>query len=297
MLYYASHSGDEVEAGMEIGLIGLGKMGGNMAERIRQAGHTVVGFDRTPDWPRRRLAQGARRPLAAPRVVWVMVPAGEPTHQTIHELGEVLSEGDVVIDGGNSRYTDDAKHAEQLGDQGHRLRRRRRLRRRLGPEERLRADGRRRRRRTSRRRSRSSTRSSPRASSASCTPARVGAGHFAKMVHNGIEYGMMQAYAEGWELLEAAAAGRPTCTEVFRSWREGTVIRSWLLDLLVRALDEDEHLHEAPRLRRRLRRGPLDRRGRHRQRRADAGDHRLAVRPVRLAPGRLAGDEDGRGAA
>ena len=98
---------------------------------------------------------------------------------------------------------------------------------------------------------------------------KVGAGHFSKMVHNGIEYAIMQAYAEGWELLEKVDLV-DNVTEVFRSWREGTVIRSWLLDLLVAALDEDPGLAKIARLRRGLRRGPLDRRGRHRQRRRHA---------------------------
>ncbi len=119
---------------------------------------------------------------------------------------------------------------------------------------------------------------------------QVGAGHFSKMVHNGIEYAIMQSYAEGWELLEKVAEV-DNVTEVFRSWREGTVIRSWLLDLLVAALDDDTHLDKICRLRRGLRRGPLDRRGGHRPRRADAGDHRGALRPVRLPAGRQPRDE------
>ena len=119
---------------------------------------------------------------------------------------------------------------------------------------------------------------------------KVGAGHFSKMVHNGIEYAIMQAYAEGWELLDKVELV-DNVTEVFRSWREGTVIRSWLLDLLVAALDEDPGLSEIERLRRGLRRGPVDGRGRHRQRRPDARHHRRAVRALRLAAGRLPGDE------
>ena len=106
------------------------------------------------------------------------------------------------------------------------------------------------------------------------------------MVHNGIEYAMMQAYAEGWELLEAVDSVTDV-REVFRSWKSGTVIRSWLLDLAVDALDKDEHLDELRGLRRRLGRGPLDGGGRDRQRGAAARDHRLAVRPLLLPPGRL----------
>ncbi len=120
-----------------------------------------------------------------------------------------------------------------------------------------------------------------------------GAGHFAKMVHNGIEYAMMQAYAEGWELLEAVDLV-DNVAEVFDSWRAGTVIRSWLLDLLVAALEEDTHLDKISRLRRGLRRGPVDRRGGDRQRRAHARHRRLAVRAVHLAPGRQPGDEGDR---
>ena len=108
---------------------------------------------------------------------------------------------------------------------------------------------------------------------------KVGAGHFSKMVHNGIEYAIMQAYAEGWELLEKVDLV-DNVTEVFRSWREGTVIRSWLLDLLVAALDEDAEPGQDPRLRRGLRRGPVDRRGRHRQRR-----RRCPRSPRRCSPG------------
>src|SRR5919112_5517260 len=104
---------------MEIGLIGLGKMGGNMAERIRNGGHTVVGFDRSPDSARDVASlEELISTLATPRTVWVMVPSGGPTAQTIRDLGDLLSEGDLVIDGGNSKYTDDAVHAELLGAKG-----------------------------------------------------------------------------------------------------------------------------------------------------------------------------------
>ena len=182
----------------------------------------------------------ASSPLPAPRVVWVMVPAGEPTRQTISDLGDLLEAGDVVVDGGNSRWTDDIAHAEQLAAKG------------IGfvdcgvsggvwglengyalmyggdPEhvaqvqpafDTLRPEG----------------------DFGSVHAGKVGAGHFSKMVHNGIEYAIMQSYAEGWELLEKADMVE-NVTEVFRSWREGTVIRSWLLDLLVAALDEQPRL-------------------------------------------------------
>ncbi|MFF4339499.1 phosphogluconate dehydrogenase (NAD(+)-dependent, decarboxylating) [Kitasatospora sp. NPDC001540] len=225
---------------MELGLIGLGKMGGNMRERIRRAGHTVIGYDRNPDLADVDSVEELVTKLEAPRVVWVMVPAGGPTQETVEHLAELLSPGDVVVDGGNSRWTDDVKHAELLAEKGigfvdcgvsggvwglengYALM--------YGGEaadvakvqpvfDALKPEG----------------------DFGSVHAGKVGAGHFAKMVHNGIEYAMMQAFAEGWELLEAA----PEVTdvrEVFRSWQEGTVIRSWLLDLAVRALDDDEHL-------------------------------------------------------
>jgi len=103
---------------MELGLIGLGKMGGNMRERIRQAGHTVVGYDRSPDVTDVGSLKDLVGGLSAPRVVWVMVPAGPATQSTIDELGELLAAGDVVVDGGNSRWTDDKKHAEHLATKG-----------------------------------------------------------------------------------------------------------------------------------------------------------------------------------
>jgi len=225
---------------MELGLIGLGKMGGNMRERIRRAGHTVVGYDRNPDLADVGSLKELVGTLAAPRAVWIMVPAGAPTQSTVDELGELLEPGDLVIDGGNSRWTDDKKHAEQLAAKGigfvdagvsggvwglqngyalmvggtaEDVARVRPVFDALKPE----------------------------GDYGFVHAGSAGAGHFAKMVHNGIEYAMMQAYAEGWELLEAV----PEVTdvhEVFRSWKEGTVIRSWLLDLAVNALDGDEHL-------------------------------------------------------
>jgi 6-phosphogluconate dehydrogenase len=228
---------------MTIGMVGLGRMGGNMAERLRRGGHTVVGYDRAPDSKRdvETLEELIDR-LPTPRVVWVMVPAGPPTYETIDALGKVLEAGDIVVDGGNSRYTDDIRHAEDLATRG------------IGfvdcgvsggvwgltegyalmcggePEhvqvvqpifDTLRPEG----------------------DFGFVHAGAVGAGHFAKMVHNGIEYGLMQAYAEGWELLEATDLVTDV-REVFRSWQQGTVIRSWLLDLAVRALDDDEHLEK-----------------------------------------------------
>jgi 6-phosphogluconate dehydrogenase len=225
---------------VEIGIIGLGRMGGNMAERLRRGGHTVVGYDQSAPIRDVDSLQGLVAALPAPRVVWVMVPAGKATDETITALGDLLAEGDIVIDGGNSKWTDDIAHSKQLAEksigfvdcgvsggiwgltEGYALMcggsdddvaRLMPIFNTLKPE----------------------------GDSGFVHSGAVGAGHFVKMVHNGIEYGMMQAYAEGWELLEAADIVKDV-RGTFTSWREGTVIRSWLLDLLVRALDEDEHL-------------------------------------------------------
>jgi 6-phosphogluconate dehydrogenase len=227
---------------MEIGLVGLGRMGGNMRERLRRGGHTVVGYDRNQDISDSTSLADMVQQLRAPRVVWVMVPAGDITRGTIDELNGLLETDDVVVDGGNSRWTDDKEHAAMLGERG------------IGFVDAgvsggvwglangyaLMVGG-------------------DRADVAKVQPAfdtlkpegesgfvhagPVGAGHFAKMVHNGIEYGLMQAYAEGYELLEAADVVEDV-PGVIRSWTQGTVIRSWLLDLLVLALDEDPKLAE-----------------------------------------------------
>ncbi|GAA4640416.1 decarboxylating 6-phosphogluconate dehydrogenase [Actinoallomurus vinaceus] len=225
---------------MELGMIGLGRMGGNMAKRIRQAGHTVVGYDRDPAVSDVGSLEELTQRLSAPRAVWVMVPAGDPTRATIDRLAEALDAGDVVIDGGNSHYEDDQKHAELLakrgigfvdvgvsggvwglqngyalmvgGDDEH-------VKHLMPIFEALKPEG----------------------EYGFVHAGAVGAGHFAKMVHNGIEYGMMQAFAEGWELLEASGVVK-NVPETFHSWREGTVIRSWLLDLADRALQEDAEL-------------------------------------------------------
>jgi 6-phosphogluconate dehydrogenase len=225
---------------MEIGLVGLGKMGGNMRTRIRNAGHEVIGYDRNPDVADVSSLEDMVAKLPSPRVVWVMVPAGDPTHETITALGDLLSEGDLVIDGGNSRWTEDLRHHEQLGklgigfvdcgvsggvwglENGYALMS-------GGAEEHVALaqpifDA-----------------LKPEGEFGWVHAGSVGAGHFSKMVHNGIEYALMQSYAEGWELLEKVDMVE-NVTEVFRSWREGTVIRSWLLDLLVAALDDQPGL-------------------------------------------------------
>jgi 6-phosphogluconate dehydrogenase len=224
----------------EIGMIGLGRMGGNMRERMRKAGHTVVGYDRNPEISDATSLGDLVAKLHAPRKVWVMVPAGEPTRSTIEQLGELLDAGDVVVDGGNSKYTDDLVHADQLGAKG------------IGfvdagvsggvwglkngyalmvggaPEHVALVQP-------------AFDALKPPGEFGFVHAGAVGAGHFAKMVHNGIEYGIMQAYAEGYELLEAAAV-TDDVPAIFRSWREGTVIRSWLLDLLDAALSADPKL-------------------------------------------------------
>jgi 6-phosphogluconate dehydrogenase len=216
---------------MQIGMVGLGKMGGNMAERLRRGGHEVVGYDHDPEVSDVGSLKELAERLQAPRAVWVMVPAGKPTQQTIDRLGELLSEGDVVVDGAAElvgkgiRFVDCGVSGGVWGlENGYALM--------VGGEqadvqhlmpifETLKPEG----------------------EDGFVHAGDVGAGHFAKMVHNGIEYGMMQAFAEGWELLEASDVVKDVRGS-FSSWRTGTVIRSWLLDLLVRALDDDEKLAE-----------------------------------------------------
>jgi 6-phosphogluconate dehydrogenase len=223
-------------------MVGLGRMGGNMTERLRRGGHTVVGYDRQPGSRDVDSLEDLVAALPQPRVVWVMVPAGEPTTSTVEALGKLLTTGDVVVDGGNSRYTDDQVHAAHLSERG------------IGfvdagvsggvwgltegyalmvggePEhvalvqpffDTLKPEG----------------------DHGFVHAGVVGAGHFAKMVHNGIEYGLMQAYAEGWELMEATDLIHDV-PAVLSSWQRGTVIRSWLLDLAVRAIETDPHLEQ-----------------------------------------------------
>ncbi|MGY1731475.1 phosphogluconate dehydrogenase (NAD(+)-dependent, decarboxylating) [Geodermatophilus sp. SYSU D01045] len=237
---------------MQLGLIGLGKMGGNMAERLRRAGHEVVGFDHHPDKRDVDSLEALVGALSAPRVVWVMVPAGEPTRETVRQLGELLEPGDVVVDGGNSRFTDDKVHAEMLGEKGvgyvdvgvsggvwglengyalmvggskDDVAKVQPVFDALKPPSPTDASG----------------EEIPGAGFVHAGP--VGAGHYAKMVHNGIEYALMQAYGEGYELL-AAVDLIEDVPGVVASWTQGTVIRSWLLDLLVRALQEDPQLEK-----------------------------------------------------
>jgi 6-phosphogluconate dehydrogenase len=226
-----------------IGLVGLGKMGNNMRERLRVGGIEVTGYDPRPDVTDVPDLAGLVAALPEDRrVVWVMVPAGEPTRAVVAELGELLSEGDIVIEGGNSHYPEDQARAAALGAKGIgyvdvgvsggvwgkqngyglMVGGEKELVEHLMPVfDALRPEG-------------------PR-EEGFVHAGTVGAGHFAKMVHNGIEYGLMQAYAEGYELL----AAKDIVTDVrgtMKAWTRGTVVRSWLLDLMVRALEEDPRL-------------------------------------------------------
>jgi 6-phosphogluconate dehydrogenase len=227
---------------VQIGLVGLGKMGGNMCTRLRNGGVEVTGFDPRPELSDVETLGDLVTALPAPRVVWVMVPSGEPTRQTVEQLAGLLGGGDLIIEGGNSRFGDDLLHAESLAlhgigyldcgvsggvwgvENGYGLM--------VGGDaalvelvmpvfDALRPAG-------------------PR-EQGWVHAGSVGAGHYAKMVHNGIEYGMMQAYAEGYELLTAKdiVADVPG---TLKAWTRGTVVRSWLLDLLVHALEEDPEL-------------------------------------------------------
>ena len=227
---------------MHIGLIGLGKMGFNMRERMRNGGIQVTGYDRNPDVTDVATVDELLADLPSPRIVWVMVPAGDITDAVVTELGEKLSSGDMVIDGGNSRFTEDQKHAEYLASKDIRFAdcgvsggvwglqngyglmaggSAEDIELAMPVFDALRPEG-------------------DRADSF-VHVGGVGAGHYAKMVHNGIEYGLMQAYAEGYELLAAKDIVKDL-PGTFRAWQKGTVVRSWLLDLMVKALDEDPGL-------------------------------------------------------
>jgi len=221
---------------MKLGMVGLGKMGANMAERLRGGGHEVVGYDAFSPATQVASLDDLVTALAGdgPSVVWVMVPSGAPTEDTIAKLGELLSPGDLVVDGGNSNFNDSVRRgaalaAKQVGfvdagtsggvwglANGYALM--------VGGTD---------------------------SDVAKVAPAlttlappngfahvgQVGAGHYTKMIHNGIEYGMMQAYAEGFAILDASDLGIDKVAAV-KCWQEGSVVRSWLLDLLVRALDD-----------------------------------------------------------
>ena len=227
---------------MKIGMIGLGKMGGNMRERLRRAGHEVVGFDLDEQLRDVDSVEAMVEALEAPRVVWVMVPHGKPTRSTVEQLGELLQEGDLIIEGGNSKYTEDREldalmEPKGIGyvdcgvsggiwglDNGYGLMcggREADVEKAMPVFDALRPEG-------------------PR-EEGFVHAGDVGAGHYAKMVHNGIEYGLMHAYAEGFELLLAKDIVKDV-KGCFQAWSRGTVVRSWLLDLLVNALGETPEL-------------------------------------------------------
>ncbi len=236
---------------MQLGMIGLGKMGANMARRLHQGGIEVIGYDRSE--AAREALSGQHgvasadsveklfARLEAPRIVWIMVPAGKPTEQTISELAERMTPGDVIIDGGNANYHDTIRRHDFLQNngiefvdagvsggiwgltEGYTLM--------LGGTEAAVAKA--------------------RAAFEALAPApdrgwlhcgSPGAGHYTKMIHNGIEYGMMQAYAEGFALLQNKEAFDFDLAAIAEMWRHGSVIRSWLLDLMTDALSEDQDL-------------------------------------------------------
>ncbi len=237
---------------MEIGMIGLGRMGGPMAERLLAGGHRVVAFDPAKVAQEAIVAKGAigatsitalAQKLSKPRAVWVMVPSGNPTEATVNELGNALSSGDIVVDGGNSYYRDSMRRAAALREKGiifmdvgtsggvgglkegyclmaggdrDAFRRIEPALQTLAP--------------------------SPRQGYGYVGPS--GAGHFVKMVHNGIEYALMEAYAEGFELMQAKQEFNLDLQQVTEMWRHGSVVRSWLLDLTAEALREDPGLKE-----------------------------------------------------
>jgi 6-phosphogluconate dehydrogenase len=229
---------------MHIGLIGLGKMGGNMRTRLRNKGIEVTGYARSRDISDVDSIPDLVAALPSPKIVWVMVPHGQPTDDVINELEKHLVSGDLIIEGGNSRFSEDIRHAAQLAPKGigyldcgvsggvwglangYGLM--------VGGDaalvekampifDALRPEGER--------------------AEGFVHVGDVGAGHYAKMVHNGIEYAMMQAFAEGYELLEKKEIIKDV-HGTFAAWQRGTVVRSWLLDLLVLALEEDPNLSQ-----------------------------------------------------
>lgn len=237
---------------MELGMIGLGRMGGNMVQRLLEAGHRVVAYDTNPDAVAAYEAIGALGAsslqdlvdrLAPPRPIWLMLPQGQPTEDTMQLLAPLLSSGDVVLDGGNANYKDTLRRAGELGSQGIDLidvgtsggiwglaegytlmvGGREEVFHRLEPIFQSLAPG----------SDRGYSHIGP-----------VGAGHFVKMVHNGVEYALMEAYAEGFEILAAKEEFNLDLPMIANTWRHGSVVRSWLLDLVVSALEDDPSLSD-----------------------------------------------------
>ncbi|MFZ0629887.1 MAG: decarboxylating 6-phosphogluconate dehydrogenase [Acidobacteriaceae bacterium] len=235
---------------MELGIIGLGKMGGNMAERLRLGGHKVVGFDFSAEAVKRLTESGSTgvstleelaKHLAAPRAIWLMVPAGKPVDETIAKLKPLLQKGDTLIDGGNSNYQDTRRRHHELkaegfnfvdvGTSGGVWGLKEGYSMMIGGDDAV------------------VERLYP--IFQTLAPAKdkgwghvgpAGAGHFVKMVHNGIEYGMMQAYAEGFSIMRAKHEMDLDLGEIAEIWRYGSVVRSWLLDLTADALNRNPEL-------------------------------------------------------
>ncbi|HEY5648699.1 MAG TPA: decarboxylating 6-phosphogluconate dehydrogenase [Nitrospiria bacterium] len=235
---------------MELGFIGLGRMGSNMVERLLKGGHRITAYDRDPKTVSKAAGLGAEgvnslealiEKLAPPRAVWVMVPAGEPTHATIAALQPLLSSGDLIIDGGNSLYKDSVSRAADLKKKGIQfidagtsggiwgLKE--------GYSMMVGGD------------TEAVNRLRPALETLAPAPDKgwghvgpPGAGHFVKMVHNGIEYGMMQAMAEGFAIMKAKEEFHLDLQATAEIWRHGSVVRSWLLDLTTEALKDDPDL-------------------------------------------------------
>jgi 6-phosphogluconate dehydrogenase len=232
---------------MKVGMVGLGRMGANMAVRLLQGEHDVTAYDVNPEAARKLATHGAR-PVAAledlvadvtaPRVTWIMVPAGEITDQTLHALAHLLEPGDIVVDGGNSHYSDTKQRAARLASDGVELvdagtsggvwglREGYSLMVGATPEAFARLEP-------------IFATLAPEGGYAHVGPS--GAGHFTKMIHNGVEYALMQAYGEGFELLKSSEFDLDLA-QIAEVWRHGSVVRSWLLDLVTAALTKDPNL-------------------------------------------------------
>ncbi|HEY7069890.1 MAG TPA: decarboxylating 6-phosphogluconate dehydrogenase [Acidimicrobiales bacterium] len=224
---------------MKLGMVGLGRMGGNMAERLKAAGHEVLGYDSHSDASDVASLDELVARLEPPRVVWLMIPAGDPTQQAVDQLRGLMSEGDVVIDGGNSNWHDSVRRGAELAEDG------------IGFVDSGTSGG-----IWGRTEGYCLMVGGDDAHVGLCQPifdalrppeggfvhaGPVGTGHFTKMVHNGVEYGLMQAYAEGYELLRQSDLGIDV-DGTLAAWRYGSVVRSWLLDLLVRAVEQTPDL-------------------------------------------------------